>query len=140
MLVKMESLERRERLDDMAVVSRSRLAGVSFDDYRSVTIKPDSVVYCDIPYRNKRGYDKTNKNSWTDATYEDFYAWCRKQKELTLISEYAMPDDFVCVAEVAHRSILSATANNAVTERLFVPRQQEKMYWERMNRGTLFGQ
>lgn len=136
----MENLVRRERLDDMATANRSRLAGVSFDDYKNVEIKPNSVVYCDIPYRGKRGYDRTSKSSWTDVTYEDFYAWCRAQKELTLISEYAMPGDFVCVAEVAHRSTLSATANNAVTERLFVPRHQERMYWERMNRGTLFGQ
>lgn len=32
---------------------------------------------------------------------------------------------FVCVLEIEKRSVLSATANNAVTEKLFVPRANQ---------------
>lgn len=35
---------------------------------------------------------------------------------------YDMPEGFVCIAETKHRSRLSGTANNEVTERLFAPK------------------
>lgn len=135
----LERIEAFERIENNVRPVGERLKGVTFLDWREVEIKPDSVVYCDIPYRGKTGYDKRGKKTWPDELHEEFYAWCRTQKELTLISEYEMPDDFVCVASVAHRSTLPATTNKAVTERLFVPKHQEKMYWKRMNEGTLFG-
>lgn len=123
-----------------------RLKGITFEqavdatytDYSNVKILYDSVVYCDIPYRGTQCYDRKRKTIMPDAFYDDFYLWCRRQKQLVIISEYAMPDDFVCVAEFAHISTLCATKTNAVTERLFVPRHQEHLYREMMNRGTLF--
>ena len=40
------------------------------------------------------------------------------------ISEYWMPEDkFECALEMNKRSKLSATANNAVVEKLFIPRK-----------------
>lgn len=102
-------------------------------DYESVTIPEDSVIYCDIPYENTDVYNKTD-----GFDYERFYNWCERQTQPVFISSYQMPADrFDCIEEFAHRSKLCATANNLVTERIFVPRHQK----ERGNRAvqlTLF--
>lgn len=90
-------------------------------DYQQIDIQPDSVIYCDIPYRDTNVYDKDN-----DFDYDRFYDWCEKQTEPLFISSYDMPSDrFKCIAEFSHRSILCATANNKVTERVFIPQHQE---------------
>ena len=100
--------------------------------YDEIEIKENSLIYCDIPYRNTDKY-------LNEFDYERFYGWCRKQKELVIISEYSMPDDrFVCVAEFAHRSTISSAKNLGVTERLFVPVHQERIFHGQSGAGTLF--
>ena len=102
-------------------------------DYEEVSIPEDSVIYCDIPYEGTNVYYKAE-----GFDYERFYRWCERQTEPVFISSYRMPDDrFICIEEFAHRSTLSATANNLVTERIYVPLHQA----ERGNRAiqtTLF--
>ena len=53
------------------------------------------VVYCDPPYRD------TTKYSTKNFPYELFYDWCRKlsKNNVVLVSEYNMPDDFICIWE-----------------------------------------
>lgn len=46
-----------------------------------------------------------------------------------------MPCDFVCIYEIPKRSVLSATANNDVTERLFVHQSQI----DKIHKTDLFG-
>ncbi len=93
----------------------------SVADYTTVQIPKDSVIYCDIPYKDTSVYDKDN-----DFDYDRFYDWAEKQTEPVFISSYEMPQDrFRCIEEFRHRSILSATANNAVTERIFIPIHQK---------------
>lgn len=92
-------------------------------DYRKVEVPENSVIYCDIPYENTQVYG-TEKQRFSHA---EFYEWCAEQHQPLFISSYSMPyEQFVCVAEYTHRSTLSATANNKVTERLFVPLHQKK--------------
>ena len=91
-------------------------------DYRTVNILPNSVIYCDIPYKGTDGYSNTSKKNNFD--YEAFYDWCERQTNPVFISEYSMPDDrFECIMEIETRSTLSST-NNAKksVERLFIPR------------------
>ena len=93
-------------------------------DYRTVNILPNSVIYCDIPYKGTNVYGKSGKLSFD---YEAFYDWCGRQTNPVFISEYSMPDDrFECIMEIETRSTLSAT-NNAKksVERLFIPKSQE---------------
>lgn len=91
-------------------------------DFSKIEIKPDSVIYCDPPYRSTNVYDKEQA-----FDYDRFYDWCCEQKEPVFVSEYWMPEDrFEPIAEFAHRSTLSATANNAVTEKIFVPKHQKE--------------
>lgn len=88
--------------------------------YEQVVIPKDSVIYCDIPYESTNKYNKAE-----DFDYERFYTWAESQTEPVFISSYQMPTDrFDCIEEFTHRSTLCATANNAVTERIFVPKHQ----------------
>ena len=94
-------------------------------DYRTVNILPNSVIYCDIPYKGTNGYSNTSKKNNFD--YEAFYDWCERQTNPVFISEYSMPDDrFECIMEIETRSTLSATnkAKKSV-ERLFIPKSQK---------------
>ena len=92
-------------------------------DYQNIEIKKDSVIYCDIPYEGTEGYNGI------DFDFERFYSWCEKQTEPLFISSYKMPQDrFVCIATFEHRSTLSATANNKVLEKVFIPKHQFKNY------------
>lgn len=59
------------------------LAGVIWinEDYARVKIKPNSVVYCDIPYHGTVGYgDKFD--------HDKFYDWVARQEATVFISEY----------------------------------------------------
>ena len=92
----------------------------SVGDYQQVEIPDGSVIYCDIPYLDTNVYDKEH-----GFDYERFYDWCSRQTQPLFISSYDMPDGrFRCIEEFAHRSTLSATANNLVTERIYIPRHQ----------------
>ena len=115
-LESLESLERLERLQSLErldiTVKQSDYRKLKFDDTKG-------VIYCDIPYKNTEGYTKDKFN------YEEFYDWCSKQTLPTFISEYWMPEDrFTCIAQFPKRSILSATANNLVIEKLYIPKHQ----------------
>ena len=89
-------------------------------DYEEVTIPEDSVIYCDIPYEDTNVYNKAE-----GFDYERFYQWCERQTQPVFISSYQMPEDrFDCIEEFTHRSTLSATANNLVTECIYVPKHQ----------------
>ena len=89
-------------------------------DYEDVCIPEDSVIYCDIPYEGTNVYNKAE-----GFDYERFYQWCERQSQPVFISSYQMPSDrFDCIEEFTHRSTLSATANNLVTERIYVPKCQ----------------
>ena len=111
----LESLQSLQSLERLSISQKS---------YDEVRILPDSVIYCDIPYRG------TDEYISGQFDYEKFYAWCEKQKELVVISEYDMPEDrFCCVESVQKRSLLSAKgAGELKTEKLFVPKHQIEMW------------
>ena len=117
-LQSLESLQRLQRLQSLESLS------ISQKSYDEVRILPDSVIYCDIPYRG------TDEYISGQFDYEKFYVWCEKQKELVVISEYDMPEDrFCCVESVQKRSLLSAKgAGELKTEKLFVPKHQIEMW------------
>ena len=114
-LERLQSLERLERLQSLERLERLE---VHAGDYRSVEIPADSVVYCDIPYRG------TSEYVAGAFDHDAFYEWALSRPLIVFISEYVMPDEFACVWECKHRSILSGAANNAVTEKLFVNKKE----------------
>lgn len=119
-----EYLQRNQILERLECLVRLQELQQLQQDYRTVNILPNSVIYCDIPYKGTNVYGKSGKPSFD---YEAFYAWCEKQTEPVFISEYAMPDNrFKCIMEIEKTSSYSATNNNKKTvEKLFIPRCQE---------------
>jgi DNA adenine methylase len=94
------------------------LIGITFSsgNYFDLTIPPNSLIYCDPPYKGTTSYkDKFN--------HEDFYKWCRKKKadgHTIFISEYFMPEDFTCVwSKEQVSSLTQDTGSKVATERLF---------------------
>ena len=120
-LQSLESLERLERLE------RLETSNLSYDE---IEIKPNSIIYCDMPYFNTNSYGKKNI---TTFDYESFYDWCKNQTELCFISSYELPEDFIPIAEFPHRSTLSATKNNPVIEKVFIPKHQLELYRARLS-------
>ena len=119
-LQSLQSLERLQSLESLE--SLERLEQFS-TDYQNVNIYKDSVIYCDIPYEGTDSYNRI------DFDFERFYSWCEKQTEPVFISSYKMPEDrFICIATFEHRSTLSATANDKVLEKVFIPKHQSKEY------------
>lgn len=128
----MESHERRNTVASLAIPRTAAQSAQIFGgqilpitssvlDYEEVSIPEDSVIYCDIPYEGTDGY--IEKKDGFD--YDRFYQWCERQTQPVFISSYQMPTDrFDCIEEFTHRSTLSATANNLVTERIYVPKHQ----------------
>lgn len=134
---RLESLERLERLQSLESLERlQRFESFEYSvsDYKDVEIKPNSVIYADIPYLSTNTY---NKKSSTAQSFDhaEFYDWCCKQDELVLVSEYTMPvDRFTEVWSTKHIQRICATKTSATTERLFVPTRQLSKYNEMMNR------
>lgn len=117
-------LQYRERQLSLPRNSGGRFSNITSSvlDYAKVEIPKDSVIYCDIPYEDTNVYNKAE-----GFDYERFYDWCEHQTHPVFISSYQMPDDrFDCIEEFSHRSTLSATANNLVTERIYVPKHQKE--------------
>ena len=127
-LQSLQSLERLERLERLEILS------TSFDN---VNIEPDSIIYCDIPYENTNCYSDSADNF--GFNFDMFYDWAERQTEPVFISSYKMPEDrFECIARYEHRSTLCATANNAVIEKVFIPKTQTKLYKAEMPQPSLF--
>lgn len=112
-LQSLESLERLQRLQSLQ--SLESLEGFTLD-YQAIRIKPNSVIYCDIPYRQKTGYGQK-------FDYDRFYKWACEQTQPIFISEYWMPEDkFKCVLEIPHLNRMGKAKNTKSIERLFMPR------------------
>lgn len=111
-----ESIKRLERLQSKGCIVPSSLS------YYDVEIKPNSVIYCDIPYRATAKYNEV------EFDYDKFYDWCLKQTQPLFISEYDMPEsDFICIGAKVKTCQLCATNNSLKSiERLFIPKHQEE--------------
>lgn len=76
----LESLGRLERLQSLQSLERLT---ITQKDYREIEILPNSVIYCDPPYKGTATYLQ-------QFDHEAFYNWAEKQKNI-YISEYQMP-------------------------------------------------
>lgn len=127
----LQSLERLQSLDRLEGLERLHYCSKSYDEF---TFEDNSVIYCDIPY------SKTDAPYVKGFDHDKFYAWCERQTQLTIISEYNMPQDrFTAIAYKA-KSILASNKGDIgkVTEKLFVPNHQLRLWNEMKLIKTLF--
>lgn len=109
----LQGLERLERLQGLQGLERLQGLQVSRNDYTDVTIPPGATVYCDPPYANTTGYID-------DFDHERFYRWLRSREFPVFVSEYSMPDDFICFASIDKACTYSSSKTIKRVEKLFV--------------------
>lgn len=86
-------------------------------DYRKTRLPNNSIIYCDIPYKNTKQYT-TSKG----FNHIEFWQWCRektKEGHDVYISEYIAPDDFECVWSKEVTNSMNTTKTYKPTEKLF---------------------
>ena len=94
------------------------LTGVDFKNasYELLKIPLNSIIYVDPPYRGTTKYA-------SGVDYEELHQWCRDKKaegHRVFISEYQMPDDFICVWKKPQTSSLTKdTGAKVAIEKLF---------------------
>ena len=109
-LQSLEALERMERVQSLEAYTGS---------YDNVEIKPNSVVYCDIPYESTAEYSCGSFN------HKKFYDWACKQKELVVISSYNISDKrFQRVVNLKKNSNLQGGSGETKNEGLFISKKQ----------------
>ena len=113
-------LERLQRLQRLQSLKRLQLLQISQKSYDEVEIKPNSVIYCDIPYENTMGYKSG------DFDFKKFYDWASNQTELVFISSYHISDDRFVEVDGWNKTMLFSLTNATGIERLFVPKGQQK--------------
>lgn len=122
----LQSLQSLERIQSLEKLGRQNieLTKLSYDE---VKIKPNSILYCDIPYEETTSYVIGAFN------HKKFYDWACEQKELVVISSYSINDDrFQRVVNFKKRSLLSANGiGGKKDEGLFVPKTQINL-WKKL--------
>jgi DNA adenine methylase len=95
-----------------------KLTGVEFINKSvfDLNFPKPCTIYCDPPYAGTTKYKD-------EFDHERFYDWCRernKEGHKVFISEYWMPDDFICVWEKQVNSSLNKdVGSKKATERLY---------------------
>lgn len=102
-----------------AVNQSPKIQGVDLycASYDELKIPDNSIIYCDIPYKNTTKY----KNE--DFNYCFFYNWCKHMKSIDheiFVSEYQMPSEFKLIWQKEIKSSLTKnTGSKKGIERLF---------------------
>lgn len=101
-----------------ALSQSPKLKGVELieSDYQNLEIPPNSLIYCDPPYKGATKYKD-------DFNHVDFWQWCRdkvKDGHTVFVSEYNAPIDFECVwQKEISSSLTNNTGSKKAVEKLF---------------------
>jgi len=120
-LQNLQNLQSLEGLQNLQNLEGLQNLEVHSGDYQEVKIPEGAIIYCDIPYAcsdRKAGYG-------VYFDYDRFYKWADEQENI-FISEYDMPDNFVCIAE-KKKTVLCGNANGKyANEKIFTNRKTFK--------------
>lgn len=99
-----------------------KLKDVQFtcSDYKDLPIYPNSILYCDPPYRGVKKYSYS-------IDHDEFWQWCREkvnEGHKVFVSEYNAPDDFVCIWQGKLKTCINQTITKDATEKLFIHKSQ----------------
>ena len=107
----LQQLQQLERIQRLQQLERLEISNNSYNEVAITTPAEETIIYLDPPYLNTAKY-KSN------ICHDALLKWIHKQKCPVYVSSYEF-EGLELVLEIKHRSILSASANNEVTERLF---------------------
>jgi len=115
----MENMKTQSRRSKQNAIKQSvNLQGVILQhaSYSDMKIPPNSIIYCDPPYRETTKYNIA-------FDHYSFYEWClekHKEGHTVFVSEYSMPPAFECIWEKEINSSLTKdTGSKKGVERLF---------------------
>lgn len=112
-LKQLQQLTQLEKLKKLQTLIQLKQIKIYNKSYIDVDIENNSVLYCDIPYKNTKEYQHKKFN------YDEFYNWALSNNNPVFVSEYSMPNEFKCVGEFEHLSTMAANTTKKVTEKLF---------------------
>ena len=112
--------EQSRKSYESLVKQQKNLLGVHFQNKSVFDIDftrcGKATIYCDPPYAGTTKYKD-------DFDHERFYEWCRdrhKEGHKVFVSEYNMPDDFICVwSKEVNNSLTKDTGSKKGIEKLF---------------------
>ena len=107
-VIRLQSLERLETIKNILSNEKLQMSNL---DYRNVPIKPDSVIYCDIPYY------KSTIHYHSNFDHAEFFKWAKNNKHPVYFSNYQFETDFTCVVE--RQSTCLQMGNKQRTECLY---------------------
>lgn len=112
-LESLQRLQRLQRLESLQILQSLESLEVFQKDYTDITIPSGATVYCDPPYTGTSGY-------LHDFDYKRFLDWLRHRDFPVFVSEYSMPDDFVCIASINKTCTYSSSKTIKRVEKMFV--------------------
>jgi D12 class N6 adenine-specific DNA methyltransferase len=119
-LERLQQLQQLERLQRLQQLQRLEMTGLSYDQ---VEIKPNSVVYCDIPYEGTAGYGLSFDR-------KAFFRWAEKQSCPIFVSEYQVNDPgFKLIYTIERNVKLAATGAKKIDDK------KERLYWNGKSNG-----
>lgn len=120
-LQQLEQLERLQQLEQLEQLERLEQLTVYSEDYRDVKIEENSVVYCDIPYSQKKV--KSDKYYGVDFDKDAFYAWAKNANFPVYFSSSFCDDSFFTevfsVKKESRMNNKNSHGKKIITERLF---------------------
>jgi hypothetical protein len=116
-LQKLQHLQNPNQLQQFQQLEQLQQLNFYSKDYREVEILPNSVVYCDVPYKDTADYNN-------DFCHETFFDWAANHKEAVYFSEYACEDPrFQLAFEVEKRSLLNQKTKENTKKNM------ERVFW-----------
>jgi site-specific DNA-adenine methylase len=109
-----ERLERLQKLEQIKQTDRLTMTAMSYDE---VPIKPNSIIYCDPPYKGtERHHGALGKIKFN---HDRFWDWVKNCPHPVYVSEYSAPDFMIELASFKHKKKSSQYGNTDSTEKLF---------------------
>jgi len=111
-LEQLEQLERLEQLEQLERLQNLQQIEFSSKSYLDIKINPNSVVYCDPPYKNTAKYV-------TEFDHGIFWQWVMDQKEPVFVSEYQAQKNVKVIMAINHKKKLSPVGCSDSAEKVF---------------------
>ena len=111
-LEQLEQLQQLERLQQLQRLERLQRLEFSCVSYEKVEIKPNSIIYCDPPYKGTEKY-------LTEFDHDGFWKWVSDNKNPVFVSEYSAPNHIKPILAIRKKARLSAGSPTESVEKLF---------------------
>ena len=107
----LERVQHLEQVQHLTCFDKLHILNLSYENVEITTPLDETIIYIDPPYKNTATYQM-------EIDHDELTKYIKNSPYKIYVNSYEY-DDFECVYEMEHRSILSATANNKIIEKIF---------------------